>query len=68
MRSNTNWNGPKVWANRHLGSVDPHSKSAEWLSWVPGPHLSFGPIWTHFMRIFELGIAPRSVFNLYSKN
>ena len=32
------------------------------------PRFQFCSIWTPFLRIFELGIAPRRVFNSYSKN
>ena len=60
--------GPRIWASQHLGSANRHSKSAEWLSWVPAPHLSFGLIWTTFLRIFKSRIVPRRVFNPYSKN
>ena len=66
---------PQIWASQHLGSADRHfscanrhSKSAEWLSWVPAPRLSFGLIWTTFLRIFKSRIVRRRVFNLHSKN
>ena len=53
--------GPKVWAYQHLPCAYQHSQSAEQPSWVPGPHLSFGPIQTPFLRIFEPGIAPKRI-------
>ena len=58
----------KLWANQNLGSADRHLSCVEWPSWMPSPCLSFGPIWTPFLRIFETGIVPRRIFNLYSKN
>ena len=53
--------GPKVWANQHLPCAYRHSKSAKQPSWVPGPRLSFVPIQTPFLRIFQPGIAPRRI-------
>ena len=52
---------PSIWANCH-------SKSADRPSWVPGPRLSFGSIWNPFLGISEPKIAPKCVFDSYSKN
>ena len=54
----------------HFWSADWHKfgPTGTFHSWVPGLRLSFGPIWTPFLRIFEPRIVPSLIFNLYSKN
>ena len=54
-------------AIRHFQSVDWHSKSAEWYSWVLISLSCLGAFWTPFLGFLELDLALRRVFNPYSK-
>ena len=54
-------------AIRHFESVDRHSKSAEWYSWMSITLSCSGVFWTHSLGFLELSLALRRVFNPYSK-
>ena len=54
-------------AIRHFESVDRHSKSAEWYSWMSITLSCSGVFWTHSLGFLELSLALRHVFNPYSK-
>ena len=51
----------------HFESVDRHSKSAEWYSWMLIALSCSSVFWTHFLGFLEPGLALRRVFNPYSK-